>query len=82
MGERGDNRATLARVPSEAVLSKVMCYEAHLDRQPCRAIGRLERLQRQRRGDAVLQPVQLGLTLTRHCRAKSRGTGRQVTVVI
>ncbi len=82
MGERGDNRATLARVPSEAVLSKVMRYEAHLDRQPYGAIGQLERLQRQRRGDIVPAPVQLDLTLTRHCRARPKGTRRQATVAI
>ena len=43
------------------VPTKFLRYEAHVDRQLCRAINQLERLQRQRRGEAVPPPLNINL---------------------
>jgi hypothetical protein len=50
----------LSLPPPEAT-DKLLRYEAHLDRQLYRAMDQLERLQRQRRGEAVPPPLNINL---------------------
>ena len=48
-------------LPPAHELDKIMRYEAHLDRKEQRAEDRLERLQRQRKGEAVPPPININL---------------------
>lgn len=49
-------------LPSADATDKLLRYEAHLDRQLYRAMDQLERLQRQRRGENVLPPLNINLS--------------------
>jgi hypothetical protein len=51
---------SLGLPPSDAA-DKIMRYETHLERQLHRAMDQLERLQRQRRGEAVPPPLNINL---------------------
>lgn len=53
--------ASLALPPKEA-MEKILRYETAIDRQLYRAMGELERLQRQRRGEAVLPPIKVQIS--------------------
>ena len=57
-------RVRAAILPSEEAMERLVRYEAHLERQLYRALNQLERLQRQRRGEAVPPPlsVEVGTT--------------------
>ncbi|MBZ5652885.1 MAG: hypothetical protein LAO18_20645 [Acidobacteriia bacterium] len=48
-------------LPSANAIDKLLRYEAHLDRQLYRAMDQLERLQRQRKGENVLPPLNINL---------------------
>ena len=56
-----DAEARSFSVPPVDVTDKLQRYEAHLDRQLYRAMDQLERLQRQRRGEAVPPPLNINL---------------------
>jgi len=63
--ERGnlavDAEARSFSLPPVEATDKLLRYEAHLDRQLYRAMDQLERLQRQRRGEAVPPPLNINL---------------------
>jgi hypothetical protein len=72
--KRGQERDTLAKtrclsLPPADVIDKLLRYEAHLDRQLYRAMDRLERLQRQRRGECVPAPAVVDVSV--HASASS-----------
>jgi hypothetical protein len=48
-------------LPPAEVTDKLQRYEAHLDKQLYRAMDQLERMQRQRKGEAVLPPLNINL---------------------
>lgn len=50
-------KARAAYLPSEEAMERLSRYEAHLERQLYRALNQLERLQRQRHGEAVPPPL-------------------------
>jgi len=50
-------------VPKDQVLGRLMRYEAHLSREFDRTLSQLERLQRMRKGQPVLPPVKVDLSL-------------------
>ena len=52
-----------ARVPSQEVSDRLLRYDAHLSREFDRTLSQLERLQRMRRGQPVLPPVKVDLSL-------------------
>ena len=56
-----DAEARSFSLPPADATDKLLRYEAHLDRQLYRAMDQLERLQRQRRGEAVLPPLNINL---------------------
>ena len=49
-------------IPNREALDKILRYKTTSDRSLGRALDRLERLQRRRRGDPVLSPVSVRLT--------------------
>ncbi|MGA8500004.1 MAG: hypothetical protein WB683_00510 [Candidatus Sulfotelmatobacter sp.] len=49
-------------IPSRDVLDRILPYEAAIERSLNRALDRLERLQRRRKGEPVLPPVNVQLT--------------------
>jgi hypothetical protein len=49
-------------IPNSDALDKILRYEAAIDRNLNRAVDRLERLQRRRKGEPVLPPVSVRLT--------------------
>ncbi len=49
-------------IPNVAALDKILRYETAIDRSLGRALDRLERLQRRRRGEPVLPPLSMRLT--------------------
>jgi len=51
-------------VPSAETMERLARYETHLERQLYRALNQLERLQRQRRGEAVPPPLSLEVNTT------------------
>ena len=48
-------------LPPADATDKLLRYESHLDRQLCRAMDQLERLQRQRGGETVPPPLNINL---------------------
>jgi len=56
-----DAEARSFSLPPADATDKLLRYEAHLDRQLYRAMEQLERLQRQRRGENVLPPLNINL---------------------
>ena len=56
-----DAEARSFSLPPADATDKLLRYEAHLDRQLYRAMDQLERLQRQRRGEAVPPPLNINL---------------------
>lgn len=50
-----------ASLPPKGTIEKLLRYETAIERQLYRAIDQLERLQRQRRGEAVLPPINVEL---------------------
>ncbi len=52
-----------AAVPPIQCIEKLLRYESAIERQLYKALDQLERLQRQRKGDYVPPPVQLGVSL-------------------
>jgi hypothetical protein len=56
-----NNEARSFSLPPADVTDKLLRYEAHLDKQLYRAMDQLERLQRQRRGEAVPPPLNINL---------------------
>jgi hypothetical protein len=56
-----DAEARSFSLPTAEATDKLLRYEAHLDRQLYRAMDQLERLQRQRKGESVLPPVNINL---------------------
>ena len=54
-------RQAAAVLPSMEVLEKILRYETKLERQLCRAMAQLERLQRMRRGEAVPAPLSVAV---------------------
>lgn len=56
-----DAEARSFSLPPVEATDKLLRYESHLDRQLYRAMDQLERLQRQRRGEAVLPPLNINL---------------------
>jgi hypothetical protein len=56
-----DAEARSFSLPPADATDKLLRYEAHLDRQLYRAMGQLERLQRQRRGETVPPPLNINL---------------------
>ena len=51
-----------AAIPNTEALNKILRYEAAIDRQIGRALDRLERLQRRRKGEMLPPPVSVHLT--------------------
>jgi hypothetical protein len=49
-------------IPSRDALDRILPYEAAIERSLSRAVDRLERLQRRRKGEPVLPPVNVQLT--------------------
>jgi len=58
--ERNNETRSFSLPPAD-VTDKLLRYEAHLDKQLYRAMDQLERLQRQRRGEAVPPPLNINL---------------------
>ena len=56
-----DADARRFRLPPADATDNILRYEAHLDRQLYRAMDQLERLQRQRKGEAVPPPLNINL---------------------
>jgi hypothetical protein len=56
-----DAEARSFTLPPPDATDKLLRYEAHLDRQLYRAMDQLERLQRQRRGEAVPPPLNINM---------------------
>jgi hypothetical protein len=56
-----DAEARSFSLPPADATDKLIRYESHLDRQLCRAMDQLERLQRQRRGENVPPPISVNL---------------------
>jgi hypothetical protein len=54
--ELEDEVASLA-LPSKEAVDKILRYETAIERQLYRAINELERLQRQRKGEAIPPPI-------------------------
>ena len=46
-----------ACIPSQAAIDRLLRYETHLSREFDRTLSQLERLQRMRRGQPVLPPI-------------------------
>jgi len=57
-----DNEYDRHAIPNAEVMDKILRYEAAIERSLDRAIARLERLQRRRKGESVLPPVSVRLT--------------------
>jgi len=55
-------RQAAARLPAVEVLEKIQRYETKLERQIFRAMAQLERLQRMRRGEAILAPLNVEIS--------------------
>ena len=49
-------------IPNSDALDKMLRYEAAIDRNLNRAVDRLDRLQRRRKGDPALPPLSVRLT--------------------
>ena len=49
-------------IPNGDALDKILRYDTTIDRSLDRALNRLERLQRRRKGEPVLPPVNVQLT--------------------
>jgi hypothetical protein len=60
--ERNEFRKTAALVPPLAVSERLLRYESHLSREFDRTLSQLERLQRIRRGQPVLPPIDVRLS--------------------
>jgi hypothetical protein len=60
---REERRVSLARLPDETALDKVLRYEAHAGRQLTTALHALERLQAARAGKNVTPPAVLDVTI-------------------
>jgi hypothetical protein len=56
-----DAEARSCCLPPADVTDKLLRYEAHFDKQLYRAMDQLERLQRRRRGENVLRPLNINL---------------------
>ena len=56
-----DAEARSLTLPPADATDKLLRYDGHLDRQLYRAMDQLERLQRQRRGEAVPPPLNVNL---------------------
>ncbi len=56
-------RRSVAMLPSSEVLEKIVRYESALQRQLCRSMNQLERLQRRRLGENVPPPVVMDVSL-------------------
>jgi len=49
-------------IPAPEVSARILRYTAERDRQLYKAIDQLERLQRQRRGEGVMAPINVNLS--------------------
>jgi hypothetical protein len=61
--QRAQYKTSAAVIPAQELSDRLVRYEAHLSREIDRTLSQLERLQRMRRGQPVLPPVKVDLSL-------------------